>query len=385
MGNQAKIRVVCKQCKSTRPPSLEDRAPCPNCGSLQNALLLAIPHNEQGEDPELEPISHPEFDGKSVVAYYSSFVIEDPRLLTSLCLYHDNILLFSRQKPEETLQTLRLKAEEDASFKDELIRLERFLAKSLPTLSNGGLIRVVTAEDCDKIFPESGQLPINANILKKIMGLDSVQNSKTRKGMTVGELIRSINAYSVAKRYAIPLVGSFSPHSEIPFTTQTSKISSIASLLAHSAITQLALPDIVAYEPEDILLIKETLKEELDEFRVGILDLTWLLRHAVKNGNDFVEIKHEAEFLVNTKIKAALLSLETRMRQHRDGRMRRMLFGASRIFINGVKLFLPGSASEVLVGAGKSLFQLAVEMDTVKQPENQIASFIYELKKPHGK
>jgi len=140
------------------------------------------------------------------------------------------------------------------------------------------------------------------------------------------------------------------------------------------------LPDVRAVSVDNLLEARNELKDELLEFRAGILKLTWLLHHQIQNRTDLEEIRHEADVLTNTVIKGSVLSLENRMRQHKNKRIRRMLFGTGRVLVEAAKLFLPGGAAEKLIAGGKSLFQLATELDSAKPPEDQIATYLYRLR-----
>ena len=154
----------------------------------------------------------------------------------------------------------------------------------------------------------------------------------------------------------------------------------LSEVLAESAISQLALPDIRIVYVEDLLEARVELKDELLEFRAGILKLTWLLHQHVQNKNDLEQIRQEANTLTNTVIKGSLLSLENRMRQHKKKTIRRMLFGTGRVFVEATKLFLGAGAAEKMISGGKSLLQLATEVDGTKLPEDQVATYLYKLK-----
>lgn len=146
----------------------------------------------------------------------------------------------------------------------------------------------------------------------------------------------------------------------------------LAATLAQSAICQLALPDVRAIHVEDILEARTELKDELLEFRAGILKLTWLLYQRVENKNDLEQIRQEAGTLVNTIIKGSLLSLENRMRRHKKKRIRRMLFGTGRVLVDA------GTLS--LASLGKIFLKIAGEVNSVKPPEDQVATYLYRLK-----
>jgi hypothetical protein len=155
----------------------------------------------------------------------------------------------------------------------------------------------------------------------------------------------------------------------------------LSEVLATTAIAQLALPEIRPSHVDDLLEARTALRDELLEFRAGILNLTWLLHQQIKGENDLTEIRQEADMLVSTKIKAAMLSLEHRMRQHENKRIRRMLFGTGRVLVDAAKLLLPGGWQEKLITGGKALLQTATEINSSNPPEDQVATYLYKLKR----
>jgi len=155
----------------------------------------------------------------------------------------------------------------------------------------------------------------------------------------------------------------------------------LSEILATTAISQLALPEVHPAHVDDLLEARTVLRDELLEFRAGILNLTWLLHQQIKGKNDLTEIRQEADMLVSTKIKAAVMSLEHRMRQHENKRIQRMLFGTGRVLVDATKMVLPGGWQEKLVAGGKSLLQAATEVDSAKPPEDQVATYLYRLKR----
>ena len=84
--------------------------------------------------------------------------------------------------------------------------------------------------------------------------------------------------------------------------------------------------------------------------------------------------------LANTIIRGSLLSLENGMRQHKKINIRRMLFGTGRVLVDATKLFFGSGAAEKMIAGGKSFLQMATEIDNVKPPEDQIATYLYKLK-----
>ena len=371
------IRIACAQCHRTRPPEIKDIAPCPYCGCTKNVVALSIPDNQPKMQPQ-PPLVHPEFGRKCVSIYYPSFVIDNPQTLTLLTLFNDQVLLFSRNSPDETWKDLGEKSEDNPIFRAQQQRLGQFMRGPFSILSKSGVLRVITSNDFDAVFPEAGQLEVRHRDILAIVKAGSPESSNGT--MTVGGLIRSLNAQSAARRYGIPLVTDWDSSLPTDMETQQDILARLTTALAASSLSRLAAPDILISDPEDILLIRDELAEQLAAFRSGILDLTWLLRQTINNPRNLSEVLSEANNLTETKIKARLLDLEQRLRAHKATRMRRVLFGAGRVLINAVKLFLPGDSSTRLLAGGKSLFHLAKEIDATTPPADQIASFIYQLR-----
>ncbi|MCX5643466.1 MAG: hypothetical protein NTZ17_02100 [Phycisphaerae bacterium] len=177
--------------------------------------------------------------------------------------------------------------------------------------------------------------------------------------------------------FRLPLVSTEPPFWQHHRSSSPDKL--LSEVLATAAISQLALPAIRPAHVDDLLEARTALRDELLEFRAGILDLTYLLHQQVKGENELTQIRHEADVLVNTKIKAAVLSLEHRMQQHEKKRIRRMLFGTGRVLVDVAKLFLPGGWREKLMAGGKTLLQAAIEIDSAKLPEDQVATYLHKL------
>jgi len=187
------------------------------------------------------------------------------------------------------------------------------------------------------------------------------------------------------------LAAIVSVYHRFPFTTndpvlgQSPKagtpVEHLSGVLATTAISQLALPEFRPAHVDDLLEARTALRDELFEFRAGILNLTHLLYQQVKDANDLTEVRQEADTLVNTRIKAAVMSLENRMRKHENKRIRRMLLGTGRVLVEAAKMFLPGGWQERFVAGGKALLQTATEVDSAKPPEDQIATYLYKLKR----
>lgn len=155
----------------------------------------------------------------------------------------------------------------------------------------------------------------------------------------------------------------------------------LSAVLSKMAISQLALPEVRPVHVHDLLEARSALRDELLEFRAGIRKLTWLLHQQVKGENDLNEIRREADVLVRTVIEGAVMSLENRMRDYDGKRWRRMLFSKARVLVKAAKMFVPGTLQEKLIALGKTTLGLATEKDSAKPPEDQIATYLYKLKR----
>ncbi len=145
------------------------------------------------------------------------------------------------------------------------------------------------------------------------------------------------------------------------------------AVLAQSAICQLALPGIRAVEIDDLLEVRTALRDELLEFRGGIRKLTWQLYRQIKGIRDLHEIRQEANVLVNTEIKGALMSLENRMRKHESSRIRRMILRSAPVLVDA------GTFS--WASFAKVILKIAGVIDDAKPPGDQVATYLYKTSK----
>ncbi|TKJ34659.1 MAG: hypothetical protein CEE38_17465 [Planctomycetes bacterium B3_Pla] len=328
---------------------------------------------------------------KSIVVWYPRLIctIPDAKEFTSLCLFHDQVVLCSflcgsgedRDIQERILPYYQTKPAygERITF----IRTIEFLARQ-------NIINLITARKFTQVgndFARAGKTSLSPKLVERFCNFVDVrlrrikeediesQAVKIEEALELSEAIVSCQA-SIA--YDYPLVTDETYLQDPNNSTASTEI--LSEMLSQSAICQLALPDVKAIHIEDLLDARTELKDELLEFRAGILKLTWLLHQQVQNRNDLKQIRHEAATLANTVIKGSLLSLENRMRQHKKKRIRRMLFGTGRVLVEATKLFLPSGAAEKMISGGKSILQLANEIDSAKLPEDQVVTYLYRLK-----
>lgn len=326
---------------------------------------------------------------KSIVVWHPRSIraIPDAREVTSLCLFHDRVVLCSflctkdREFQKRLLSTWQGKPE----YEERIVFINK-----IEFLARQNVIRLIPADEFVSVqndFAKSGKAILPIELLNRFrnfvkIGCAGIKNKddgeQYAKMVEALDLSEEIVSYQASSAYNHPIITN-----EIYLRDSYNKTASTETLterLAQSAICQLALPDVRAIHVDDLLDARKELKDELLEFRAGILKLTWLLHQQIQNKNDLEQIRHEADTLVDTVIKGSLLSLENRMKQHKKKTIRRMLLGTGKVLVEATKLFLPSGAAEKMISGGKGLLQLAAEIDSAKLPEDQVATYLYKLR-----
>jgi hypothetical protein len=321
---------------------------------------------------------------KSVVVWFHEkpllLAAPNPLAWASLCLYHDEVVVcrFPPLNSEcQFLETLLAQHEQfgfgvgvfDVVERIDPAEIRRSIdfLHLLDELSSAGIVQAVHSgsDGWREPLREVHKYP---ELLEYVRSLRDSQE----------DFMSFITAYLTSKQRGYPLASEYVPPS---YLNQEVRTPTLCDILGRSAICQLGLPAIKVTGADDLLEARTALRDELLEFRAGIRKLTWLLYQQVKGENDLTEIRREADILVHTAIEGAVMSLEHRMRQHENKRIRRMLSGTGRILVDAAKMFLPGGWQEKLFAGGKTLLQTATEIDSAKPPEDQIATYLYKLKR----
>lgn len=308
---------------------------------------------------------------KSIVVWYPSSPFPDPREWTSLCLFHEQVLFY-------TTFTGELEKFDGLVVDETSSDLEKRVAflDVLNVLAKENLVRLITYEEtCEAMDVLLNRCESHPDVIfDSFIERCNKGGDVTTEGLRYFELV---GTYEFSKAYVYPLA---TDDNALLDSNTGRPAEELSGILAQCAICQLALPDVKAIHVEDLLEARTELRDELLEFRAGILKLTWLLHQQVQNKNDLEQIRQEANTLTDTIIKGSLLSLENRMRQHKKKTIRRMLFGTGRVLVEATKLFLPSGTAEKMISGGKSFLQLATEIDGTKLPEDQVATYLYKLK-----
>ena len=305
---------------------------------------------------------------ESIVVWHPSSSVPDAREWASLCLFNDRIVIFYAcgiqagkafyenviSKTDGVHKTASGATKQINEDNRNAIVCHNFL-RTLEVLERENVVRIITHEEVHKM--PSQFLTWSSEVFNSVM-------LQAGHGPAAVETLISLG---LSRYYSCPFISDY-----ISLREDMAKAEILLQVLAKCTICQLALPDVRAFHVEDILEARTELKDQLVEFRNGMRDLTWYLYLPAKNRNEIDEIRQDANVLVNTKIAAALMALERRIRQHKKKRIRRMLFSTSRVLIDA------GMFS--CVSLGKTLLRIAGEIDNVKPPEDQVATYLYRLK-----
>ncbi|MBN1508026.1 MAG: hypothetical protein JW955_14335, partial [Sedimentisphaerales bacterium] len=300
-------------------------------------------------------------------------VLPDWAVWTSLCLYHDQVVVCNWP-----LGITRKVLKEVAAALDG--RATQSLAPGIPELAATTDMPSVEAgiKFVDMLDTLDREAIIDANSWEWARRLRSGFNTVTQREMyDVLEAHPHVStehamlAYAISHEQGYPIALDCAPPRGADAPKELAEY--LNATLAQSAICQLALPDVKAIKADDLLEARAALKDELLEFRAGIRSLTWLLHQQLRGSRDLHDVQREADTLVNTKVAGALMSLENRMRQHKSKRIRRMLLGTGRTFA--------ALATFSWASLGKAILTMAGEIDTAKPPHDQVATYLYGLKK----
>lgn len=322
---------------------------------------------------------------KLSIIYEPHPYIRDLRLLTSLCIYYDDVKLFHHTEISDNYdEWLETQSEE----------LNEFLTGPFDILSNEGFIDIYTPKKVGEIFPETNDLKVSINAVDQneegvILRIDKTQNDLTKtiissinpsitgKSANVRDLIRAINLYSVASTYNIPILTN---QNYIPSIgnglTAEQKVRMVSDSLAMMTINRFALPELCAQNVEDIIVAREKLKDELIEFRSGILDLTYFLCKNL-NSDNVKDLHYECSLLVETKIKASIMSLEQAIIKNKNSKIKNLIFNTSKLIMTGGSIFLAGGSLKEVISNGASLLDISKDLIDTSIPEQRIASFTY--------
>lgn len=205
---------------------------------------------------------------KSRIIYEPSYVIKDRRLLTTLCILYDEVMLFNDKSIEDELLFLKsLEANKKANV--DVFNKIKFIEETLYLLSSEGALGYYDFKKTNNSFPKILNTEVNLSIEeennKVLIKVDEKVNKLTAdlincvqmNRLKISDFIRAINLYSVSNVYNIPI---FAIGNQRLVLDNRQYVDFLTNNLAVKSMCELALPEIVTNDIEEILYAKDILK-----------------------------------------------------------------------------------------------------------------------------
>ncbi len=325
---------------------------------------------------------------RSSVIYGDSPFIEDMGTLTALCLLNDQVILVGTRSLDEELEDYWQKLGERGNDPAPTI-VEQIVQTLMPESvisfysreravqelwgSEGGSLEIpgiyVPNDRSSDLFVELDESEFN-DVSRIFVG------GITKGRGTVSDRYRDIVLIGASAGSRLPIARTQEQLSPIPTKT---KVKEAANYLAQQTLQMLALPEIEAYHVDDILEARLKLSTDLEEFKAGMLELVWLLYERNGLSGDASAFERDCSVLIDTKIKAAVLSLELAISSHENRAIRRILRATGGVLLELGRTFLGVGTQPVLLGASAALLNLADSMGQ-PSPSVPIASFLYRVR-----
>jgi len=259
--------------------------------------------------------------GDSRVIYGNAPFITDMRLLTSLCLLNDKVILIGSTSLREQL--------EQNTSRDHVAN--SVISQTVEVLIPEGVVWFVSPSELDNHFLGRGSVRS-----REMPGEDTVQISiKVAKfltqwflggfssdGPTVPAVIRDMSIAAASLSSGLPI--EFEKEL-VSLSASPSRVPEVAGFLAQRTFERLVFSELEAYHVEDILEARLKLGSELQAFRAGIRELVWLLHQRMDITAELEGLEKECDILIETKILAALSNLERAIAAHESKTVRRIL------------------------------------------------------------
>ena len=319
------------------------------------------------------------------VIYGDAPFIEDMRLLTTLCLLNDKVILIGNAALHEQLQQTAPRNEIAGSV----------ISQTVESLIPEGVVWFVSPTDLDIHFPGAGNIELSGlqgiepietdgRVVVSLRLKHSELNDTTRvllrgfgsNGRTVSDFLRELSLVAASMQAGLPVVYQ---QRRVSLAASSSRVPEVAAFLAQRTFERLVLPDLQAYHAEDILEARLKLKSELLEFRAGVRELVWLLHQQVDLSGDLRGLATECDILIDTKIAAAVSNLERSIAAHESKKIRRILKTMSGALLEVGKSLVSPTFAGILFGGSGAILKVVDGLEA-SAPAVQIASFIYKVR-----
>ncbi len=326
---------------------------------------------------------------RSRVIYGDSPFIEDMGILTSLCLLHDEVILVGNNSLDEDLGSYWDGLGERA--KDAVPTV---VEQAVQSLLPESVVSYYSLSDAKGLWgdDEFGKRKLGISPggfddgeKKVILYADPSRQDDVTKILlggisdgprTVSAMLRDLTILGASVGARIPVLCKGGC---IILTPSRTFVSEAADHLASVAVRALVLPELEAYNAEDILEARLKLASDLQAFRAGILDLVWLLYERSGLIDDISKFQRDCEVLVSTKLVAALSSLEAAIHSHKNKGIRRILKTTGGVFMEIGKASVGGGFLGLLLGASGAALKISEHME-VSSPTVPIASYLYKIR-----
>lgn len=221
---------------------------------------------------------------KKSIIYEPDFIILNPELLTSLCLYYDQIILHGHKTLDEELSQILYERKPNYQTKASFIKntlntlLQENIASYYDSQSIGMLNSPLIVQDMeiDGIEYKEDRIVLKLNPHRAHFTIKEDNRPTNKPPMTSHQLARAINTEILSDALGIPKLMVDYPLIENPDMITWSN--SVSNKLALQSLCTLALPRLYSTNVEDIVYLRSALKDELTEFKSGILQLTYLTK-----------------------------------------------------------------------------------------------------------
>lgn len=219
---------------------------------------------------------------------------------------------------------------------------------------------------------------VSSGFAKGLPGESSAENSVNGPGW----IAYPANAILFSQNNGIPLVNDY-PEFPMPFIPPNAKSNAqaLSTYLALEAI-KIIFPHVGAVPPEELVEIRENLKDDLIPFRMKMLTLSKKLNVAISDKSSIQKIQKEAKFIIDTDVRPEIERLKRAINASGKSHYRRLIdLSADSIELTGNFATMPLDLAfaKILARIGKEI----VEIRDEKKNKNNLligSGFSYLIK-----
>lgn len=318
---------------------------------------------------------------KNSIIYEPDFIILNPELLTSLCLYYDQIILHGHKTLEEELSQILYERKPNYETKASFIKntLDTLLQENIVSYYDSNSIGMLDSPlkdqdmGIDGIEYKEDRIVLKLNPHRAHITIIEGDSPTDKPPMTSHQLARAINTEILSDALGIPKLMIDYPLVENPDMISWSN--SVSNKLALQSLCTLALPRLYSTNVEDIVYLRSALKDELTEFKSGILQLTYLIYKST-NIQDEQDVLNEIDMLINTNLKAALLDMENSIKSRNKNLSSKLIVRGTKFLLHGILAKKGFSSINNLVDKGSDLLEILPQSSIHNSPDEKIASYL---------